>query len=114
VLVSDLLPDEEQATALRILLEHGYEATVVHVLDPDEVSPTFQGDLELVDVESLDTLEIRAGEEALRAYARAIGEWRERLARSCTSQGARFVAVETSTPVETVILNNLRAMGAVR
>jgi hypothetical protein len=114
VLISDLLPTEAQAGSVRILREHGYDATVIHVLDDAEISPSLQGDLELVDAESLETLEIRAAEEAIRAYTARIQQWRERLARHSTSVGARFVAVETSTPVEAVVLNNLRAVGAVR
>jgi uncharacterized protein (DUF58 family) len=114
VLITDLLPTESQIGCVRILLEHGYEVTVIHVLDDSEIRPDLQGDLELVDAESLETMEIRAADEAAREYTARILAWRERIARQCASLGARFVAVETSIPIEAVVLSNLRSVGAVR
>ncbi len=113
LLISDLLgPGWERG--LRDLAGRRFEVTVLHVLSPQELSPNLEGDLRLVDSETGAAVEITADYDLLLRYRARVSSWQEQLRRACAAVGARYVFIETSLPLEELILAYLRRYDVVR
>jgi uncharacterized protein (DUF58 family) len=98
ILVSDLLVDfDEMIKALRVIRAAGHDVTVLHILDPSEVTLDLAGEAIFVDPET--RLEVSATVSDVRSAYRktvesAMSEWRLALA----GMGAAYEAVMTDTP----------------
>jgi uncharacterized protein (DUF58 family) len=110
ILLSDLLgPGWEEG--LRLLAQQRYELTVLHVLAPQELRPELEGDLQLVDSESGAKVEITADYDLLQRYRARLEEWQMHLRQACAAAGAHYVRVETTLPLEELLLSSLRRYG---
>jgi uncharacterized protein (DUF58 family) len=107
LLISDLLgPGWEQA--LRALAARSYDVTVLHLLAPQEIAPTLEGDLKLVDSETHSAVEITADYDLLQRYRARLDAWQQHLRQTCAKIGAHYVFIETSQPLPPLILTYLR------
>lgn len=111
VVVSDLLSPAGHEQGLMRLLQAGLGVAVVHVLSPEELEPDYFGDLELVDVESGDSVQVSLGEEALKRYRQEVAAWQEGVRTFCRSHGITYIAVRTDTPIEQTLLADFRYAG---
>jgi uncharacterized protein (DUF58 family) len=114
IIVSDLFSPPGYIDGLNALLGKGHEVALVHLLAPDEVEPPIGGDLRLIDVETGQPQEVTidAGMRAL--YVRRLEAWRDDIRADCARRGVHYLAVETRTPWEKLILYDLRRIGVVR
>jgi len=99
---------------LNALQGRGHEAGVLHVLAPEEIEPPLAGDLRLVDVETGDPQDVSMDGAMRDLYRRRLLSWRDDIAATCAGRDAHYLAVETSTPWEEVILYELRRAGMVK
>jgi uncharacterized protein (DUF58 family) len=107
LLISDLLgPGWE--SGLRALASRRFEVIVLHVLSPQEVSPGLEGDLRLVDSENGAAVEITADYDLLQRYRTRVAAWQDHLRQTCAALGAYYVSIETTTPLEELVLAYLR------
>jgi uncharacterized protein (DUF58 family) len=110
VLISDLLDPGGYETGLRALLERRFDVHVVHLLSPQEVDPSFGGDLQLIDAETAETRELTLDGEALRAYRKRTHEFFERVEGFCRAQEIGYRRVVTDTPLEEFMLAELKGL----
>lgn len=108
VVVSDFLDPSGYEAGLRALLERRFEVHVVHLLSPDELHPSFGGDLELVDAETGEVREVTVDAETLRAYQRALDAFLSRIEGYCRSRELNYVRVTTDVPLEDLVLRRLK------
>jgi len=113
LLISDLF-DPTWQEGLRALLARRFDVTVLHLLAPEELSPTLGGDLRLKDVERGTELEITVDAAMLQRYADNLYTWQSDLRRWCGARGISYATIDSSIPVEEVTLNLLRRQGIVR
>ncbi len=113
VLVSDLFAPEGIEAGLRALQGRGHQVALLHVLSSDEVAPELGGDLRLVDVENGAAHDVTVDAEALARYTERLAAWQAAIRALCVRRGVRYVAVETRTPWEQLILAELRRVGVV-
>ena len=113
VLVSDLMDAGWQA-ALQALIARRFEVTVIHTLAPQEVSPQLEGDVRLIDAEGGQPIDLTADLDLLRRYEASVRDWREEITDYCSGHGIAYVPLETSLPVEDLLLSLLRRRGVVR
>ena len=113
LLCSDLMDAEWQA-GLQALLARRFEITVIQVLAPQEVAPELEGDVRLLDSEGGDPVDLTADVDLLRRYTASLHAWREEIAAYCAGHSIAYVPVETSLPVEELLLSLLRQRGVVR
>jgi hypothetical protein len=107
LLISDLLgPGWE--SGLRALASRRFEVIVLHVLSPQEVSPGLEGDLRLVDSENGAAVEITADYDLLQRYRTRVAAWQDHLRQTCAALRAHYVFVETTIPLEELVLAYLR------
>lgn len=109
VLCSDLLVEEGLAEGLRMLPPPRWQVVVLHMVDPRELKPELQGQIELEDIESGERITMELSAEQIAAYHTAVNAWQERLARTCARYGATYSRVLTTWPIEQKIVPYLRA-----
>ncbi|NJP06664.1 MAG: DUF58 domain-containing protein [Chloroflexaceae bacterium] len=110
---SDLL-DASWQEALRALSSRRFEITLMHVLAPQELDPQLEGDFRLIDPEGGPTVEITADFDLLERYRQNLANWRSEIEQFCHRRGIRYLFVDTTIPVEELILSRMRQRGMVR
>lgn len=114
VLVLSDLMDDGWTDGLHALAARGFEVTLVHILSPDEVAPTLEGDLKLLDSESDAAVEITADYDLLQHYRQGLAAWRDELQRFCAARGMHYAPLETSLPLEDLLFAWLRNRGTLK
>jgi uncharacterized protein (DUF58 family) len=107
VLVSDLL-DPGAERALRDLAGTGSEVIVLHVLAPDEVTPTLEGDLRLVDAETGATVDVTLDLAARERYTDRVEAWRNELATLAAKRRIAYVPLTSDLPLADLVFAELR------
>lgn len=110
VLISDLLDPGGCEAGLRALQERRFDVHVVHLLAPEEINPSFAGDLRLRDVETGEVRELTLDREALRTYQRRVGQFLDAAEAFCRSREIRYHRVTTDVPVEEFVLRQLKGL----
>lgn len=93
IAVSDFLDPEPVLGELDLARARGHDLALVQVLSRQELDPTFEGDLELVDVETEERIELSMDPTAMQAYLVALSEWCERLRAWSKQRGQAYVRV---------------------
>jgi uncharacterized protein (DUF58 family) len=113
IVLTDLMSPTGYADGLRALQGRGHEVTLIHVLSPDEVAPEITGDLQLVDVETGVPQDVTVDAEMRALYMERVEAWQADINAYCTRRGIHYVAVQTNTPWEQLILSELRRLQVV-
>ncbi len=114
VICSDLLAPDSLEEGLRAIAPPRWQTLVLHLIDQRELQPELRGPLELEDSETGQRLPITLDDETLRAYRRAVADWRERIARICANRGATYAPVMAHWPLEQQVVPYLRARRLLR
>jgi uncharacterized protein (DUF58 family) len=83
------------------------ETHVLQVLDPREERPGFDGEVELVDVETAEARRMWLTRREVEQYAARVVAWREELERLCLQRSVDFVTWRTSLSFEDQFLQLL-------
>lgn len=112
LLVTDLLYDGWQGT-IRALAGGRGDAVLLHLLGREDLEPTLDGDLRLVDAETHQSVEIAIDEKSLIAFRTRRDAWLDDVAALCGQQGVAYARVMDDTDITTLLLTDLRALGVV-
>jgi uncharacterized protein (DUF58 family) len=112
LLFSDLYGEGWHA-GIDALLAAGFEPSVIHILDPEELRPTLAGDLRLRDDETGEHVPVTIDEGVLRTYRAALAEWRDGWADFCAGRGVTFVPLDSTLGVEDILFGIFRMRGLV-
>ena len=107
VLISDLL-DPAADKVIRELAATGSELIILHVLSPDELDPSMEGDVRLVDVESGDGLDVTIDLATIDDYKARLAAWQEGFADLAARRGATYVSISTDLPLADLVFAELR------
>ena len=110
VVISDLLDPTGYEAGLRALMERRFDIHVVHLLDPEEMSPELSGDFRLTDAESGEVRELSVDREALRDYRERLHAFLERAEAFCRAHEIGYHRVVTDTAVEEFVLAQLKGL----
>ena len=110
VLISDLMDPAGYERGLKALLERRFDVHVIHVLSPDEMNPSFGGDLRLLDAETEELRDLTLDGEALRGYHQRLREFLERAEQFCRGNEIAYHRVVTDSPVEEFMLRQLKGL----
>jgi len=107
VLISDLLDDPERISqAIHHFRHRKHEVLVFHVLDPQEVSFTFEREAVYVDLETGERVTTRP-QELRQDYRTRVSEWKDRIRQFCIEKRAEYVPITTDQPYERALLEYL-------
>jgi len=110
VLISDLLDPAGYERGLKALLERRFDVHVVHLLSPEELNPVLAGDLRLTDAETGEIQDFTMDGEAMRSYRERLGEFLESAESFCRANEISYHRVATDTPVEELVLRELKGL----
>lgn len=108
IVLSDLLDPKGYDAGLTALIGRGFQVNVIQILAPEELSPTAFGDLRLVDSETGAEQEVTFGKFRLKAYQQTVNNYCQRLREYCQARGLNFFSVASDTPLEQLLLRQLR------
>jgi uncharacterized protein (DUF58 family) len=108
VVLSDFLDPAGYEPGLTALVGRGFQVDLVQILSPDELSPGTFGDLRLVDSETGGTQEVTFGRYRLKRYQQTVQNYIQRLREFCQARGINFFMVSSKTPLEELLLRQLR------
>lgn len=104
---------EELAGTLSVLQSVNQEIVLVHVLSNEEVSPSYTGDLRLLDSELGTGKEMAVTGRLIDMYQKALKDYRHELSKLCSERGIRYVFAPSHVPLEQGIFQTLQAAGAI-
>ena len=110
LVVSDLLDPAGYEAGLRALMERRFDIHVVHLLDPEEMSPELLGDFRLTDAESGEVRELSVDREALRDYRERLHAFLERAEAFCRAHEIGYHRVVTDTAIEEFVFAQLKGL----
>jgi uncharacterized protein (DUF58 family) len=113
-LFSDFLFEARVEEALGLLLSAKQEVVMVQVLSPEELDPTFVGDLRLIDSESGMGTEVAMTGKVIQAYQNAVKHYTQGLQRYCHERNILYMLAVTNLPVSETILRMFRGSGLLR
>jgi uncharacterized protein (DUF58 family) len=110
VIISDLLQEPDRILrGIHHLYHDGKDVTLLHVLDPAELSLPMSGLVEVVSLETREKL-IVDFRQIRDAYLAQMQEYLEQLRRGCQEVRADYLLAETRTDAYDVILKRSRAV----
>ncbi|MBI2941255.1 MAG: DUF58 domain-containing protein [Chloroflexi bacterium] len=114
ILVSDLHTRDGHEPGLIQLLQSGLEPHVLHLVDPQELAPRVKGEAEIFDLESGEVVELLVGPEVIRQYQERFDSWCGDVKAFCHQRDISYLRVDTSIPLEQLILKDMRQARVVR
>jgi uncharacterized protein (DUF58 family) len=108
VVLTDFLDPAGYEAGLTALVGRGFQVNAVQVLSPDEMNPTAYGDLRLIDSETGGQQEVTFGRYRLNAYRQTVQNFCQRLREFCQARGINFFVAGSDTPLEELLLKQLR------
>lgn len=108
LVLSDFLDPAGYEAGLSALVARGFQVSAVQILAPEELNPSAYGDLRLVDSETGTIQEVTFGRYRLPAYQRMVGDFCQRMLEFCRTRGIHFFMAPSNTPLEQLLLKQLR------
>lgn len=114
IVITDLLDPGGYEQGLGALLYRAFDVVLLHVLSTEEVTPSVNGLVRLVDSETGEQTSITAGASLTREYSARLSSFLERVERFCGDRAIDYVRATTDIPFERVILDSMRRGAFVR
>ena len=108
VVLSDFLDPAGYEDGLRALIGRHFQVSAVQILAPEELAPTTFGDVRFIDSETGAHQEVTFGKYRLKAYQQSVENYCQRLREYCRGRGINFFRAASNTPLETLLLQQLR------
>ena len=108
VVLSDFLDPAGYEKGLEALAGRGFQVNAVQVLSPEELNPSTYGDLKLVDAETGALQEVTFGKFRMKSYQQTVQNFCQRLREFCQMRAIRFFMASSGTPLEQLLLKQLR------
>ena len=97
--------------AMKLLSATGNEIHCLQILSQDEIAPDFRGDLRLVDSETKNTAEVSISPQVLKRYSSRLRSFQDTIQKTAAQSFASFSKISTSTPLNDLLLRDMRRSG---
>ena len=119
IIISDFLTESNWKAAVDFLLYRHREVMLVQVLSPEEISPSYNGRMVLLDAESVDktdekNLKLKISRSEFEAYKEALSDYLQEVKDFCSSRGVSYMLANTEKDVEKLLLERLFEMGVIK
>lgn len=116
VIISDFFTDSEWKKAVDYLCYKKRQVLLVQVLTPEEIDPSYDGRVSLIDSESVDladekNMKLRINRSMKKAYEEALRDFKADIKDFCMKRNVDFISVNTAAPIERVLFNELLKAG---
>ena len=113
VVMSDFLDDSDCAEALQQLADRGHELHLVHLAGPDDRTPPWDGELELMDAESGEIRRVQMDRASALEFTAAYDEYCRGIEYAALKNNGRYLHLPTDVPLEDALYGAVMATGAV-
>jgi hypothetical protein len=86
----------------------------MHILSEQEVHPTVEGDFDLRDMETDDSLPFHLDQDVISQYCLRMRRWCRELEQACARRGATYARVMAEWPFERSVVPYLRQRGVIQ
>lgn len=114
VVVSDFLTAEWNDALRALPSQRREQAVAVHVLHPDEITPTLLGDLELIDAETGERLDVSLGPSSMKDMRLHIDAWLADVRNTCRRIGFDYSRLLATDNLDEHLSQQWRAMDLLR
>jgi uncharacterized protein (DUF58 family) len=114
IVISDLFDPAGFQRCLDILRHRRYEPHIVQIYDRREAEPTVLGDMELYDLETGAGRKVTVTERSVRRYRQIFQEYLDAVATYCRNYSIGHTCTLSDVPFDQLILQMMRAAGAVQ
>ena len=114
IILADFLDEGGCERALQYLSDFGHELMLLHVWDPEDRDPPWDGQLDLTDAESGTTIEIGFDGAARENYVQAFDDFAKNLQRIGLRNSGRYVGLSTSTSIEEAVFGPIVRSGGIQ
>ena len=116
VIISDFMTESSWKKAVDYLCYKKRQVMLVQIMTPDELDPSYDGRVHLIDSESYDmadtrNMKIRITKSMLKAYEEALADFREDIKTFCSKRNVDYVMISTEHPIEKVLFNEFLKAG---
>jgi len=116
VIISDFMTDSNWKKAVDYLVYKKRQVLLVQVLTPEELDPSYEGRVHLIDSESGDiadtkNMKLRITRSMLMAYQDAMSDFMNDIKSYCKKRDVGFISVRTDVPVEKEFFGDLLKAG---
>ena len=116
VIISDFFTDSDWKKAVDYLCYKKRQVLLIQVLTPEEIDPSYDGRVHLIDseagaIEDERNMKIKITAGMLKAYEEALGMLIDDIASFCRKREAEFISVSTESPIEKVLFSKLFQIG---
>ncbi len=116
VIISDFFTESDWKKAVNYLTYKKRQVLLMQVLTPEEVDPSYDGRVHLVDSESVSmedpkNMKIRITRSMQQAYEEALRDFREGMKSFCSSREAGFLSVTCERSIEKTLFGELLRVG---
>jgi len=99
ILLSDFFLDDDWQQAFRLLQYNKQDVILIWILAEEEVNPSLQGAVELIDSESGEKITLEITPEVQKNYQKNLNQKESQMKEFCRKQGASFVKFTEKTPL---------------
>lgn len=116
VIISDFLTESNWKKAVDYLCYKKQQVLLIQTLTPEELDPSYDGRVNLIDRESVDiadgrNMKLRITRSMLKAYEEALTDFKADIKSFCAKRGVDFISVSTDTAIEKVLFGELLKVG---
>lgn len=110
-IISDGFFQDDISKALNLLGSMDCPVVFFHLLSQTDLEPPLEGSIRIVDIETWEKKEITINRTILGQYEEELRKWLALRKQQFESRGMRYVKVLTDTPLEDLLLKELRSKG---
>ena len=116
VIISDFFTESSWKKAVDYLLYKHRQVLLVQILSPEELDPSYDGRVYLIDAESEAmedprNMKLRITRSMQLAYEEAMRDFRQDINDFCAKRGVGYISVSCDTPIERVLFGALMKVG---
>ena len=108
IVISDLLDEKGYQKGLLSLRTHGWEVSLIQILEEKEVNPEEEGTVVLVDKETHNKIETEITSSTIKLYQIALRNFFKEIENFCEHYQIKYLQTLTSFPLSSLIFKNLR------
>ena len=116
VIVSDFFTESNWKEAVEYLLYKKRQVLLCHIMTPEEVEPSYDGRVYMIDSEAVDAsdpknMKLRITKAMQKAYDEALKDYIEDIKSFCKKRGVDYISASTDMPIERALLGQLLKAG---
>lgn len=116
VIISDFFTDSNWKKAVDYLVYKKRQVLLVQVLSPEEIDPSYEGRVNLLDAESPQladprNMKMKITRSMQMAYAEAMLDYLSDIKAFCASREVNFMTVNSGEPIEKAVFGELLKVG---